>query len=274
MADAVRRNPLMDRLRAGEPTLMMGIRGGRTSEVVRIAKATGHHAILVDLEHCSMPVALAVEMCATASDLGMTPFVRIPEREYGIIGRLLDGGAVGLVAPRVESVAEAETFSRACRFPPHGQRSQLAMVPQFGMRPMPARELNPLLDESTVVKVLLETPDAIDQADAIAALPGVDLLAIGANDLCAELGIPGQYGDPLLRRYVRIAADACRKHGKLLMLGGVGDLEILAGLMELGVCPLLMTGTDTDMLFTAAQQRSTRFNDWYTQTRKAAAAKN
>ena len=131
-------NMFLARLQAGELTLMLAIRSGRTSEVVRIAKATGHHAVLVDLEHSGISVAIAGEMCATANDLGMMPFVRIPERDYGIIGRLLDSGAVGIVAPRVETVEEAEDISRACRFPPFGRRSQLAMVPQFGMRPMPA----------------------------------------------------------------------------------------------------------------------------------------
>ena len=123
-----------------------------------------------------------------------------------------------------------------------------------------------MLDASTVVKVLLETTGAIAQADFIAALPGVDMLAIGANDLCAELGIPGQYADPRLREQVAIAAAACKKHRKLLMIGGISDLDLLRSLMKLGVAPLLMTGTDTDLFFTAAQQRSKRFTDWYSQS--------
>src|SRR5260221_5253346 len=120
-------NPFVTRLRAGELTLMLGIRSGRTTDVVRIAHATGHHSILVDLEHSAMSLDVATQLCAAAADLGMTPFVRVPEQTYGAIGRLLDGGAHGIVAPRVETVDEAQAISRACRFPPRGQRSQLAM---------------------------------------------------------------------------------------------------------------------------------------------------
>ncbi len=144
MRETAQANAFLERLRSGELTLMMAIRSARTTEIVRIAKATGHHAVMVDLEHSAIDVGLTGEMCATASDLGLTPFVRVPERDYGIIGRLLDSGAYGIVAPRIETVEEAAAICRACRFPPAGQRSQLAMVPQYGMRPMTAIELNPL----------------------------------------------------------------------------------------------------------------------------------
>lgn len=253
----------LDRLRAGKLTLVLAIRMSRTADIVRIAKATGHHCVMIDLEHSAMPLDVAAQLCAAAGDLGLTPFVRVPEREYGAIGRLLDGGAVGIVAPRVESVAEAETVARACRFPPRGQRSQLAAVPQYGFRPMPARALNPLLDDATIVQILLETPAGIAAADAIAALDGVDMLAIGANDLCAEMGCPGDYHDPRLREAVATVAAACRRHGKLLMLGGIGDLDLVADLARLGVAPLQMTGMDGDLLFGAVDARVRRFAEWH-----------
>jgi 2-keto-3-deoxy-L-rhamnonate aldolase RhmA len=246
----------LDRLRAGEPRLMLGIRGSRTTDIVRVARATGHHAVLVDLEHSTMSLDVAAAICTAAYDLGLVPFVRTPEREYGAIGRLLDGGALGIVAPRIETVEEAETVVRACRFPPRGQRSQLASVPMTGMRPTPAKELNPMLDAATIVKVLIETPLGVASADAIAAIDGLDVVALGANDLTAELGIPGQYAHPLVRDAVAAVAEACRNHGRLLMLGGIADPTVYASLAELGACPLLLTGMDTDLLFGAVQARA------------------
>lgn len=251
-----RHNPFLARLRAGELILMMGIRSGRTGDVVRVARSTGHDAVLIDLEHSSMSLDVAAQLCATAGDLGMTSFVRVPEREYGAIGRLLDCGAQGIIAPRIETVAEAELVSRACRFAPGGQRSQLATVPQLGMRPTPATTLNPALDDATIVQILLETPLGIANADAIAAIDGVDMLAIGANDLAAELGVPGQFDHPYIREAVEAAGTACRRHGKLLMLGGIADKAILAALRPLGVCPLNLTGMDTDILFSGAAARA------------------
>lgn len=255
-------NAFLDRLRADELALMLAIRSSRTADVVRIARATGYQAIMVDLEHSTMPLDTAAQLCATAADLGMTPFVRVPEREYGAIGRLLDCGAQGVIAPRIETVAEAETVSRACRFAPRGQRSQLAMVPQLGMRPTPAATLNPALDDATIVTILIETPAGIVNADAIAQLDGVDMLAIGANDLTAELGVPGRYDDPRVYEAVATAAAACRRHRKLLMVGGIADLTILDSLMPLGVCPLHLAGSDTDVLFAGAAARAETYLQW------------
>ena len=256
-------NAFLARLRAGQLTLMLGIRSSRTTDIVRIARSSGHHSILIDLEHSTMSHDVAVTLCAAAADLGMTPFVRVPERSYGVIGPLLDGGAQGIVAPRVEEVAEAEAISRACRFPPRGQRSQLTMVPQLGMRPTPARELNPELDRTTIVQILLETPRGIANADAIAALDGVDMLAIGANDLTAEFGVPGHYDDPRVREAVGTVARACRRHGKLLMVGGIADLTLLGPLADLGGCPLQLTGMDSDLVFREAHRRAAEFRAWH-----------
>ncbi|MTD59584.1 HpcH/HpaI aldolase family protein [Amycolatopsis pithecellobii] len=259
-------NAFLDRLRAGELTLMLAIRSSRTTDIVRIAHATGHHAIMVDLEHATMSLDVAAQLSATAADLGMTPFVRVPERDYGSIGRLLDCGAQGIIAPRIETPAEAELVGRACRFPPRGQRSQLSMLPRLSMRPTPARELNPLLDEETIVQALVETPKGIANADAIAAVDNVDIVAIGANDLTAELGIPGRYDDPQVHAAVETAARACRAHGKLLMLGGISDPRILDALVPLGVCPLLLSGVDTELLFSGAEARAAKFATWWQQS--------
>jgi 2-keto-3-deoxy-L-rhamnonate aldolase RhmA len=236
----------LQRLQAGELTLMLGIRSGRTTDIVHIAHSTGHHAVMVDLEHSTMSTDTAATLCAAAGALGMTAFVRIPEREYGMIGRLLDGGAHGIIAPRIETVDEARLVARACRFPPRGQRSQTAMVPQLGMRPTPARELNPLLDNEVVVQILLETPTGIANADAIAELDGVDMLAIGANDLTAELGVPGRYDDPRVGEAVMTVGAAAKRHGKLLMVGGMSNPPADS-------CPLRITGFDSALLFQAAR---------------------
>ena len=252
-------NAFLDRLRGGEPVLMLAVRSSRTADVLRIARSTGHHAVMIDLEHSTMPLDVAASLCATAGDLGLFPFVRVPEREYGAIGRLLDGGAQGIIAPRVETPAQAATVARACRFAPRGQRSQLATVPQLGMRPTAAQDLNPVLDDATVVQILIETPAGVASAEEIAAVDGVDMLAFGANDFTAELGVPGQYGDPRVTGAVAALAGACERHGKPLMVGGIADPALLRDLDALGVCPLRLTGTDTDMLYAGAAARAERF---------------
>ena len=242
-------NAFLNRLRGGELVLMLAIRSSRTAGVVRIAKSTGYHAVMVDLEHSTMPLDVAAALCATAGDLGLFPFVRVREREYGALGPLLDCGAQGIIAPRVETAAEAATVARACRFAPRGQRSQLGTVPQAGMRPTPAATLNPVLNDATVVQILIETPAGVANAEEIAAVDGVDMLGFGANDFTAELGVPGEYDDPRVTEAIAALGAAGARHGKPLMVGGIPDPALLGRLAPLGVCPLRLTGTDTDMLY-------------------------
>ena len=250
--------PMLAALRTGVPQYMLGVRSGRTAEVVRIAKSTGHHCVMIDLEHSAMSVETAAALCGAASDLGLTALVRVPEREYGMIGRLLDSGAHGIIAPRVETAEEASLIADACRFPPLGHRSQLAMVPAFGMVPTPAAVLNPVLNRQTILKVLIESPRGVQNAPEIAAVPGVDILGVGANDFTSELGVPGDYRDQAFHAGVAAVAEAARDAGKLSMVGGVGDAAIMAELMSLGLCPMYLTGMDTDLLFQGARDRLQR----------------
>ena len=76
-----RTNGFLQRIRAGAPTLMMSIRSARTPDAVRIAHATGYHRIMIDLEHSAISLDTAAMLCGTANDLGMTPFIRTPERD-------------------------------------------------------------------------------------------------------------------------------------------------------------------------------------------------
>ena len=203
-----------------------------------------------------MSFDVAAQLCAAAGDLGLTPFVRIPERDYGTIGRLLDGGAHGIIAPRVETAAEAETIGRACRFPPRGQRSQIAMVPQLGMRPTPARELNPALDEPTIVQILARdaggrsrTPTRSPPSTAWTCSRSAPTTSPRSSACPASTAIRAS-----ARRRRRRAADACRaprqaadarRHRR------PGAVRRVA----LGVCPLRLTGTDTELLFSRRPRR-------------------
>ena len=245
----------VDRLSRGLPVAALGIRSSRTADIARIAHSTGHQAIWVDLEHSTMPIDTAAMISAAAMDLGLAPFARIPEREYGVIGRLLDGGVLGIIAPRVESVAEAQDIIAACRFPPFGHRSAVATLAHVDFEKLPAEQFNQIMNRATVVKILIESPLGIERIEAIAALPGVDLVGIGTNDLSAEMGVAGQYSHPTVRKAHEAAISACQRAQKPLAIGGIGDPAYNADLIRLGAAPFLFTGIDTDLLLGAARER-------------------
>lgn len=248
-------NAVMQRLQQGLPIAALGIRSARTADIVRIARATGHHCIWVDLEHSSMSVDVAAMLCAAALDVGLVPLARIPERDYGVIGRLLDGGALGIIAPRIETADQAADVVKACRFPPLGARSAINSLPQLEMRRVDASRMNAAMNRATLVKILVETQLGLDNLDAIAALPGVDLIAIGTNDLTAELGVPGDFRHPLVRAAHEKALAVCKRHNKPLVIGGIGDTAYTAELIRLGAAPFLFTGIDTELMVHVAGTR-------------------
>ena len=246
---------IVERLGLRLPVAVLGIRGSRTADIARIARSSGHHAIWVDLEHSTMPIDTAALICAAALDLGLAPFARVPEREYGVIGRLLDGGVLGIIAPRVETAEEAQDVVAACRFPPFGHRSAIATLAHLDFKKMPPEQFNAALNQATVVKILLESPRGIENVEAIAALPGVDIVGIGTNDLTAEMGLAGQVRHRDVRQAHEFAIAACVRARKPLAIGGIADPIYAAELIRLGAAPFLFTGIDTDLLVTAARER-------------------
>jgi 4-hydroxy-2-oxoheptanedioate aldolase len=248
----------IERLTRGLPVTALGVRSSRTPDIARIARSSGHDALWIDLEHSAMPIDTAAQICAVALDIGLAPFVRVPEREYGVIGRVLDGGALGIIAPRIETVEEAQEIVAACRFPPLGHRSAVATLAYVDFQKLPPTQFNQTLNQATVVKILIESPRGIENIAAIAALPGVDIVGIGTNDLSAEMGVAGQFRHPDVRAAHQSAITACRQARKPLAIGGIADMAYAAELIRLGASPFLFTGIDTDLLLAAAGDRVTR----------------
>ncbi|WP_137843346.1 aldolase/citrate lyase family protein [Microbacterium sp. 2FI] len=250
-------------LRAREPQLMLGVRMSRTTDIARIAQSAGFHCLMIDLEHSSMSIDTAVALAAAAGDLGLTALVRVPEHEYGVIGRLLDGGAHGIIAPRVETADQARRIVEACRFPPRGHRSQLSQLPHRGMVPTPAATLNTAIDRETIVKILIESPLGIANIEEIAAVDGIDIIGIGANDLTSELGVPGDHDDPAVQAAARDVLAAAGSNGKLAMIGGVPLGEVQRQLLMEGMAPLFLAGIDSDLLYRASLDRAVTVAEWY-----------
>jgi 2-keto-3-deoxy-L-rhamnonate aldolase RhmA len=260
------RHGLLGNLARGEPVLSLGIRNARTTEILRIAKTAGFGVIWIDLEHSSISHDCAAQILASAADLGLGAWVRVPERDYGVIGRLLDGGATGIVAPRVETVDEARQIVNAARFPPRGQRSQIALLPQAGYKRMSAADLMTVADDATSVHILLESAKGIANAAAIAAVDGVDMLHVGMNDLSVDLGHVGNLRHPDMLSACRKVIAAARLHGKLAVAGGASDPALFFELLDAGSVPLVFAAIDTDVLSAGLAQRALEWGqramDW------------
>ena len=248
-------NHTKQQLAAGKIAIGMGLRLARTVDIATIAKTCGYDWLFIDMEHNSMDVDTAAQIAMAALPVGVTPIVRVPGKEHYHASRLLDAGAQGIVVPHVDTVEEAERAVAYCKYPPVGHRSVMGVLPQFGYRSMPVAESTPIANAQTMVVVMLETPDAIAKAEAIAAVPGVDSILIGTNDLCAEMGIPGQFSDPRVEDAYRKVIAACRKHNIHPGMGGVYEPKLLEKYIGMGM-RFILSGGDMGFLMAGARERA------------------
>jgi 2-keto-3-deoxy-L-rhamnonate aldolase RhmA len=249
------RNPARERLAKGELALGMGLRQARTVDIAPAMVQAGYDWLFIDLEHNSMTLDMAVQISVTANAAGISPIVRVPFGQYDIATRALDGGAFGIVIPHVDTADEARIVADRLRYPPVGHRSAAGAMPQLGFAAVPPAEATKLVNDNLLVIVMLETPTAIANADAIAAVPGIDVLLIGTNDLTMEMGLPGQVMHPDVAKAYETAAAACKKHGKWLGMGGVYTDEGLTRYVGLGA-RMILGGNDLPLLVQAATARS------------------
>jgi 2-keto-3-deoxy-L-rhamnonate aldolase RhmA len=255
------RNTAKRKLAAGDLVLCMGLRQARTPDIAMIAAACGFDALYVDMEHSPITTDSTAMICTAALGAGITPLVRVPGHDVHMATRVLDGGALGVIFPHVDTAEQAAALVAGCRYPPLGHRSVMGSGPALGYRAVPLGEVNARMNAETLLIVMLETPQGIANAAAIAATPGIDMLLIGSNDLSTELGIPGELRHPKLREAFATTAAACKAHGKTLGVGGVrGDLELQSELFRLGG-NFIIAGSDVTYLAAAARGDAKRLRD-------------
>lgn len=250
---------LLARLAAGETCLALGLRNARGPEIVRLAAGLGYDLCWIDMEHAPIGIETAAGLAAFAADLGLGGWVRIPEGQHGLAGPLLDGGAGGIIFPHVEAPSDAAAAVAACRFPPAGNRSQNALLPQLGYSLPPQPERAARADRAAIVQLVIETPAAIAAIDDIAAVPGVDMIAVGLNDLAASLGLGGDTGHADLVAMCKRVATACRAHGVVPVAGGAGRVELFRRLVADGMAPLAFAAMDLEALADILAQRRARW---------------
>lgn len=178
------KNLTKEKLARGELALGVGLRNARTVDIGKAMATAGFDWLFIDMEHNAMGIDIATQIAVAGQDAGITPLVRVPGFEQHLAARALDGGAQGIVFPHVDDAETAAKLVSFCRYPPHGKRSMTGALAQLDFKSYPLEETADGVNESTFVVMMLESPEAIANADEIAAVPGVDALLIGTNDLC------------------------------------------------------------------------------------------
>jgi 4-hydroxy-2-oxoheptanedioate aldolase len=249
------RNPAREKLEAGQLALGVGVRLTRSVEIAKAMAVSGFDWLFLDMEHGVMSLEACAQISTAALDAGIAPIARVPNGEYAIATRALDNGALGIVMPHVDTAAEAIEVVSRLKYPPVGHRSMGGIGPHYGLRSVATGEAAQALNAANLTIVMLETPTAIANAAEIAAVPGVDVLLIGTNDLCAEMGIPGDFGHDRVAEAYRAMIAACKQHNKFPGMAGIYNEQIMPRYIDMGA-RFILAGQDAQFMLAGAAQRT------------------
>lgn len=203
---------LRDRIHAGETTFgaWAGLGSAAAAELLG---RSGLDWIVIDLEHGAGTEAELLGQLTAIEITGTVALVRPPSGERLRVGRALDLGASGIVVPRLDSVPEVVEAVTFLRYPPAGGRG-VALLTRGGRLGSVNHAGVAALNDDIVGIVQIESPGALEAADEIAAVDGVDVLFVGPADLSHSLGVPGQFSSDRYQAALRRVVAACRAHGK------------------------------------------------------------
>ena len=255
------KNIAKEKILNNELCLGVGLRQSRTVDIGKIMATSGYDWLFIDMEHNSMDIDIASQISVAAQDAGITPIVRVPDFAHHHATRVLDCGAMGVVFPHVENAEIAKKLVSYCLYPPKGHRSMTGVLPQVDFKQQPIADVARTINENMLIVLMLESPEAINNVDSIAAIDGVDVILIGTNDLCMEMGIPGDYSSPKVKdAYIKVI-EACKKYGKTPGMGGVYNEELMSEYIKMGM-KFILSGSDLAFMMQSAFQRSNKLRSF------------
>ena len=186
-------NPVKSALASGKPQVGTWLSFGDVFSA-RLMARVGFPWLTVDLEHSPIDWQTASLMFATIADSGCVPLARVPRGDHDLIKRCLDGGAMGIVVPMVNTVEEAKTAIAAAKYPPAGNRSIGGSIPALNFQAA-VGDYYAKANDNVLVILQTESPEGVDNAEEIYSLPGVDAIFVGPNDLFWQMK-PEDGSDP------------------------------------------------------------------------------
>jgi 4-hydroxy-2-oxoheptanedioate aldolase len=208
----MRPNPVKRALKAGQPSVGTWLSLGSILAARFLARA-GFAWLTVDIEHSLVDWETASHMFAAIADAGCIALARVPSNRHDHIKRVLDNGAHGIVVPMVNSREEAQAAVAACLYPPVGNRSVggSAHALNFGAS---AADYFARANEEVLIVLQCEHIQAVENADAIFSVPGIDAIFVGPNDLAASMR--GKDGRPpsgeATAQAMKHILETCRNH--------------------------------------------------------------
>lgn len=223
----MRENRVKRTLAAGGVAIGTMVFEFNTTGIGRIAAAAGAEFVVFDTEHTGWSIETIRMLMATTRAADTVPMVRVPATQYHLLSRPLDVGAMGLMVPMVEDVEQARLIVRSAKYYPEGGRGTAFGVAHDDYLGGNVAAKMASANAEGMLIAQIETARGVENADAIAAVDGIDCLWIGHFDLTQSLGIPAQFDHPRFQEAVDAVAAAANAHGK--------SAGIMAGSVEVGL---------------------------------------
>ena len=223
-----------------------------TPGMPRILANAGAEFALYCMEHTGAGFETLKPQFALCRALGVVPLARVPGTEYDFIARALDSGALGVMVPLVDDAEQARFIVSCTRYPPEGRRGAAFGFAHDDYQGGDVVEKMRMIHERTLVIAMIETARGLENVEAIAAVPGVDVFWLGHFDLTNFLGIPGDFQHPRYKEAIKRITSAASRHGKA---AGYMAADAALGREYLGHgFRMIATGTDQGLLQNATAQ--------------------
>ena len=185
----------------------------RTAAVVEILGRTGFDFLVLDMEHGSLDLQDAEELIRASDVTGITPIVRVPRNDANAILKVLEMGAKGILAPRVDSAEEARNIVQAAKYAPIGARGIAFLSRAAGYFAEDPKAYFREANAETLVITQIESVEGARNAAEVCSVDGVDALFIGPYDLSQSMGYPGEVKRPVVEETMSQSIRAICEHG-------------------------------------------------------------
>ncbi len=224
----------------------------RQPSVMTILANAGFDFVLLDNEHGQFGPETLADLSRSARLEGITPIVRIPELAYAQVTQALDGGAQGIMLPRVTGPEQVEQCVRFMKYQPEGRRGAVLARGHTAFRTGALMDTLAAMNRETFLVVQVETAESVERLDELLSIPGVDAALVGPTDLSVALGVGGQMEHPTLVGAIERTLAACRKHGVVPAIH-TNDVAQTAGWARRGMA-MVSINSEVGLLTTGARQ--------------------
>ncbi len=239
-------NAVKQKMLRGEPAFGYSAKLG-SPVAAELLSHSGVDFVLVDTQHGAWGPESIIQALAAVCAGPAAPFARVAYNSFTLVGQLLDAGVTGLVVPMVDTAEQARAAAVACRYPPAGERSF-----GWGRASVYGDDYSEWIDEQLFVAVQIESAQAVENAEAIMAVPGIDGCMVGPQDLALSMGFhPREI--PKHEEHARAlerVVQACRNTGKIPGID-IGAPDTAVQRVEQGFCFIPM-GSDAKFLTSSA----------------------